>query len=327
MTLNLTTEEGQTVFRQLSREADVVVENFRVGKMEEWGLDYESLRAENSGLVYCSLSGYGEWGPDKDRPAYDIIIQAEGGMMSITGESGREPVRVGVAIADIGAGMYATQGILSALLKRELGDGTGQKVDISLLDGQVAWMSYMASNYFATGDPPSKMGSKHPTITPYQAFETKNGYIVVAAASEAIWTRFCEAIEREDLLEDPRFSDNASRVEHRDALDALLDEEFAQYTTEKLENRFEENDVPASPIRDIEEVFNSPQVQARNMRWTVPHPTAGEIQMAGSPMHFSETPTTLREHPPLLGEQTHEILSEVGYTESEILRLEESGVI
>ena len=183
MTLNLASEDGRALFRDLASESDVVVSNFRVGTMEDWGLDYSTLRESNPGLVYCALSGYGEWGPDRDRPAYDLIMQAEGGLMSITGEANGAPVRVGVAIADIGAGMYATQAILAALLERELGDGTGQKIDISLLDGQVAWMSYMASNYFATGTPPGRMGSKHPTLAPYQAFPTEDGYVIIAVPS------------------------------------------------------------------------------------------------------------------------------------------------
>ncbi|WP_336359283.1 CaiB/BaiF CoA transferase family protein [Haladaptatus sp. ZSTT2] len=327
MTLNLASEDGRELFRDLASEADIVVSNFRVGKMEDWGLDYKTLREENPGLVYCALSGYGEWGPDKDRPAYDLIMQAEGGLMSITGEEDGAPVRVGVAIADIGAGMYATQAILAALLERELGDGTGQKIDVSLLDGQVAWMSYMASNYFATGTPPGRMGSKHPTIAPYQAFPTKDGYVVIAVPSPNLWPKFCAAIDREDLVDDDRFSDNASRVENRDVLDALLDEEFAQFTTQEILDTMDDFGVPASDVKDMEDVFENPQVEARGMHQSVSHPTAGDVEMAGSPMHLSKTPTSIRQHPPLLGEQTAEILEEYGYTDADIERLETDGII
>ncbi|WP_458189191.1 CaiB/BaiF CoA transferase family protein [Haladaptatus sp. NG-WS-4] len=316
--LDLASEEGRDVFRDLASEADVVVENFRVGKMEEWELGFEDLRADNPDLVYCSLTGYGEWGPDRDRPAYDIIMQAEGGMMSITGTEDGPPVRVGVAIADIGAGMYATQAILAALFEREVGDTGGQKVDVSLLDGQVAWMTYMASYYFATGEAPGRMGSKHPTISPYQAFPTADGYIVVAVASEAIWPRFCRSVDREDLVADDRFETNADRVENREELDAILEAELESYTTEELESLFDAHDVPASAVTDMEGVFDNPQVKARDMHQTVDHPTAGTIEMPGSPMHFSETPTTIERHPPRLGEHTEEILLEYGYSRSEI---------
>ncbi|MGM0398631.1 MAG: CaiB/BaiF CoA transferase family protein [Halobacteriota archaeon] len=327
VTLDLSTDEGKTVFRDLAREADVLVENFRVGTMEKWGLGYEALREDNPGLVYVGLSGYGEWGPDTDRPAYDIMMQAEGGLMSITGIEDGPPVRVGVAIADIGAGMYAAQATLAALFERELGDGTGQKVDVSLLDGQVAWMSYMASNYFATGESPGRMGSKHPTIAPYQAFETEDGYVVVAVGSENIWPRFCRAIDREDLVDDDRFATNADRVENREDLDPLLAEELRSVETETLLSRLDDHDVPASDVKNMEQIFSNPQVLARGMRESVPHPTAGEVEMAGSPMHFSRTPTEIWGHPPLLGEHTDEVLAELGYDAETVDDLYEAGVL
>jgi crotonobetainyl-CoA:carnitine CoA-transferase CaiB-like acyl-CoA transferase len=325
--LNLAAEEGRAVFRTLAREADVLVENFRVEKMDEWDLGYTDLREANPELVYCSISGYGEWGPDSHRPAYDIIMQAEGGLMSITGEEGRVPVRVGVAIADIGAGMYATQGILAALFERELGGGGGQKLDISLFDGQVAWMTYMASNYFATGDPPGRMGSKHPTIAPYQAFETADSYVVVAVASENIWPWFCAALDREDLTDDERFATNEARVANRGVLDSLLAEEFAGDGTDELLARFDKYDVPASDVQDMADVFDTEQVAARGMHREVEHPTAGTVAMPGSPMHFSHTPTTIRHHPPRLGEHTTELLAEAGYDAVEIRELVDANAV
>ena len=327
VTLDLGTEEGQEVFRRLAREADVLVENFRVGTLERWGLGYESLSEENPELIYAKLSGYGEWGPKRDDPAYDLAIQAEGGFMSITGTEDGEPVRVGVAIADIGAGMYATQAILAALFQREVGGGGGQKIDVSLLDGQVAWLTYMGTAYFATGEPPGRMGSKHPNIVPYQAFEVADGYVVVAAASEPIWRRLCTALEREGLVDDDRFATNADRVENREALDAILEPIFEEFTAEELVDHLADHDVPATPVNDLESVFDSPQIAARGMRQTVSHPTAGSIELPGVPMHFSDASTEVRRHPPLLGEHTEEVLHEMGYEDAEIARFRDAGAI
>ncbi|SNR24969.1 CaiB/BaiF CoA transferase family protein [Halorubrum vacuolatum] len=325
--VNLASEEGREVVREIAREADVLVENFRVGKTDEWGLGYGDLREINPGLIYCGISGYGEWGPDRDKPAYDIMMQARGGFMSFTGVEGGPPVRIGVALADIGAGMYATQAILAALFEREVGDGTGQKVDVSLLDGQAAWTSYMATNYFASGEPPGRMGSKHPNIAPYQAFETADGYVVVACSSDPFWPRLCEALDRPDLLADERFETNEGRVRHRDELDPELDATFAELTTAEAEALLEDRDVPASRVRDVSEVFADPQVDARGMRVEIDHPTAGPMTVPGSPMHLSRTPATVRRHPPSLGEHTEAILREYGYDDDEIDALHEQGAV
>ena len=325
--LNLAIDAGRAVFRDLASEADVLVENFRVGKMAEWGLDYGDLVDDNPGLVYCGISGYGEWGPDKDEPAYDIVMQARGGFMSFTGVEDGPPVRIGVALADIGAGMYATQAILAALLERELGDGTGQKIDVSLLDGQVAWTSYMATNYFASGASPGRMGSKHPNIAPYQAFETADGYVVVACSSDAFWPRLCEALDRPDLLADERFETNEGRVRNREPLDRELDASFAELTTAEALDALDAHDVPASHVRDMAELFDDPQIEAREMVAEVDHPTAGPMRFPASPMHFSRTPATVRRHPPALGEHTESVLREYGYDDDDLAELQKRDVI
>ncbi|MEZ3163198.1 CaiB/BaiF CoA-transferase family protein [Halorubrum sp. RMP-47] len=325
--LDLTTESGRAVVRDLAREADVLVENFRVGKTADWGLDYGDLVEENPGLVYCAISGYGEWGPDRDKPAYDIMMQARGGFMSFTGVEGGPPVRIGVALADVGAGMYATQAILAALLERELGDGRGQKIDVSLLDGQAAWTSYMATNYFASGDPPERMGSKHPNIVPYQAFETSDGYVVVACSSDRFWPPLCEAVDRPDLLADERLETNEGRVRNREFVDRELGETFSAMSTAEAVERLEAHDVPASRVRDVSEVFADPQIEARGMLAEAEHPTAGTVRFPGSPMHFSRTPTTVRRHPPALGEHTESVLREYGYDAGDVDELRARGAI
>jgi crotonobetainyl-CoA:carnitine CoA-transferase CaiB-like acyl-CoA transferase len=327
ITLNFKTEAARDVFRDLASEADVVIENFRVGTMEDWGLGYEDLREENPGLIYAKISGYGEWGPDRDRPAYDLVVQAEGGMMSITGPENGAPVRVGVAEADLAAAMYTTQAILASVLERELGDGTGQKIDVSLLDGQVAWMSYMAESYLATGESPGRMGSRHPNIVPYQGFETADGFVVVAVASEHMWPRFCEAMGLEALEDDPRFETNEKRVNNRDELDRILHAEFQDMTAETVVETMRAHDIPASEVKDMEDLFSYPQVEARNMRETVTHSTAGDVDMPGSPMHLSKTPTVVRRPPPELGEHTAEILEEYGYSAEDIRQLREANAI
>jgi crotonobetainyl-CoA:carnitine CoA-transferase CaiB-like acyl-CoA transferase len=327
LTLNLASDEGKAIFADLASEADVLVENFRVGKMAEWGLGYEDLREENPDLVYCKISGYGENGPHRERPAYDLIMQAEGGMMSITGEQDAPPVRVGVAIADLAAGLYASQAILASLFRREFADAGGEKLDVSLFDSMVALQTYMASYYFGTGDPPGRMGSRHPTISPYQAYETTDSYAVVACASEHIWPRFCRALGREDMIDDDRFATNEDRVNNREQLEDILSAEIAEYETEEIVTRLRDHDVPASAVNDMADVFSHPQVEARNMRLSLDHPTTGHIEMPGSPMNFLQAATSLDGHPPELGEHTDEILSEFGYDQARIEAFHENDIV
>ena len=247
-------------------------------------------------------------------------------MMSITGEAGGDPVRVGVAITDLTTGLYATSAILAALFERER-KGHGQKIDVSLLDAATALNSYMAMFYFATGTPPGRLGSRIPTIVPYQAFSTADGYVVIAVGSEHLWPRFCAAIEHEELVNDERFATNERRVENREVLEPLLEEVIATYETETIVDRLEEHGVPVTPINAMDAVYDDPQVRARGMRRAVDHPTVDDLEMPGVPMHFSRTPGTIREHPPLLGEHTDEILAEFGYDEREIERFHADGVV
>jgi crotonobetainyl-CoA:carnitine CoA-transferase CaiB-like acyl-CoA transferase len=327
VTLNLAAEEGRALFRDLADRADVLLHNFRVGTMERWGLDYPTLRERNPGLVYCAISGYGEWGPDRDRPAYDLVLQAEGGLMSITGESGGRPVRVGVAVTDLVTGLYASQSILAALLERELGDGEGQKIDQSLLDSAAALDTYAATEYFATGESPGRLGGKISNIVPYQVFETADDYAAVAVPSEHLWPKFCAALGREDLTDDERFVRNADRVSNRETLEPMLEAEIAEYTTEEVVSLMREHDVPATAINDMAAVYDHPQVLARGMRASVEHPSAGTIEMPGVPMHFSRTPAEIRTHPPELGEHTEAVLAELGYDAETVARLSEDGVV
>lgn len=327
VTLNLASEAGRDLFREMASEADVLVENFRVGKMDEWGLGYEALRADNPDLVYCHITGYGETGPYRDRPAYDLIMQAEGGMMSITGQEDEPPVRVGVAIADIAAGMYATQAILARLFRREFADAGGDKIDISLFDSIVAWGTYMAAYYFATGESPGRMGSRHPTIAPYQAFPTADEYVVVACASEHIWPRFCRALDRPDLVDDERFETNEARVTNRDELDAILTAEFEAYAAEELLEQFEAHDVPARRVNDMADVFSHPQIEPRDMIWRLSHPDIDALELPGSPMQFQRSRTAVENHPPTLGEHTSEVLREFGYDDGDIEAFRAADVI
>ncbi len=327
--LNLASEAGRTVFRDIADEADVLLHNFRVGKMAEWDLDYPTLSDRNPGLVYAHITGYGEWGPDRHRPAYDLAIQAEGGMMSITGLPDGEPVRVGVAITDLATGYYTTQAIVASLFAREVGSGPGegQKLDISLLDSAAALNTYAAMFYFATNDPPGRGGSKIPNIVPYQAFPTRDGHAVVAVPSEHLWPNFCAALGREDLTDDDQFATNDDRVRNRDVLEPALEEETAAYTTEELVAQMRDHDVPATPINDMADVYDHPQIHARGMRASISHPTAGEVEMPGSPMHFSRTPARVRSPPPLLGEHTAEVLAELGYDENRIADLIDADAV
>ena len=308
--LDLVTEEGRDVARQLALKSDVIVENFRLGTMEKWGLGYGELSAQRRDLVYCQISGYGRTGPDAHLPGYDFVIQGAGGIMSITGEPDGPPTKVGVAIVDLTAGMFALSAILAALRVRDL-TGLGQRIDMSLLDSHLAWLGNVGSNYLFSGEVPPRYGNTHPNIVPYQALATADGWVIVAVGNDSQWVRFCEAIARADLIEDPRFATNSGRVRWRDTLCPTLQEALLTRTSGEWLALFEKADVPAGPVNTVDSALNTPQVAARGMVEEVAHPTLGPLRMVASPLKLEATPPTIRRHPPLLGEQTYEVLGEV----------------
>lgn len=327
LTLNLKTETGREILRELARRADVLVENFRVGTMEEWGLGYKDLQAINPGLIYCAITGYGQDGPYRDRPGYDFIIQAQGGIMSITGPVEGPPMKVGVAIVDITAGLYAAVGILAALHERQR-SGQGQFIDIALLDAQVAWLANVGSNYLVSGEKPRRYGNAHANIVPYEPFPTRDGWIAIAVGNDRQWQQLCALAGWEDLAADPRFTTNPLRVENREVLVPILQERFCQETSQVWEEKLLAAGIPCAPIQTIDQVFADPQVLARGMLVELPHPTAGTVRLAGSPLKLSRTPVQLTEPPPLLGQHTAEVLATyLGYGPEQIARLRDEGVI
>ncbi len=325
LALNLKDRRGRDLLLRLACRADVLVENFRPGTMDRLGLGYATVREMAPRVVYCSISGFGQTGPYRERAAYDLIVQGMGGIMGITGEPDGAPMRVGVAIADICAGMFAAYGILAALRVRER-TGTGQWVDAAMLDGQVAWMTYMGANYFATGENPPRVGSAHLNLVPYQPFPTRDGFVNVAVGSEGLWHKFCEALET-PIATDPRFATNADRVRHREVLIDMLMPVFARRTTAAWVERLLRAGVPAGPIYRMNEVMEDAQVRHREMVVEVEHPRAGRVRVNGVPVKFSETPGGVVAPPPVLGEHSEAVLRELGCDTAEISALRRDGVI
>ena len=327
VTLDLKSNQAVGLLRRLAEGADVLVENFRPGTMERLGLGERELRAVNPRLIYASLSGFGADGPMKDWPGYDLIIQAWGGLMSVTGMPDGEPTKVGVAIVDIVAGLMLGKAILAALFARER-TGVGQKLETSLLEAEVACLINAGSNYLVGGVVPGRWGNAHPNIVPYQSFKSRDGYLVIGVASEGIWRRLCQAIGMAGLADDPRFARNPQRVEHRGELIDILTEIFLQRDTAAWMTLLIDAGVPCAPVQTIDQVFLAPQVIAREMVVEVPHPTAGTIRMAGLPVKFSGTPASIRLAPPLLGQHTAEVLrSWLRLDDSAIDDLKSKGVI
>ena len=331
VTVNLAQPEGQALVRELAAKSDVLLENYKFGDLQRYGLGYEDLRSINPRLVYCSVTGFGQTGPYRERPGYDFMIQGMGGMMSVTGEPdgmpGGGPQRAGVPIADIITGMYASIAICAALAHRAQ-SGKGQHLDLALLDSQIALLAYQNTNYFATGKPPKRIGNLHPNIVPYQPFRASDGEVILACGNDNLYRKFCEAAGCPELAADPRFATNGRRVENRVELTRLLGEVFRKRTKKEWVELLDAAGVPNGPINDLAQVFDEPQVKARGVRIEVAHPVAGTLPMVASPMRFSATPLEHKTPPPLLGEHTEAVLRDVlGMGAEEIARLRERGVL
>ena len=331
VTLDISTPEGQRIVRELASRSDIVLENFKAGGLAAYGLDYESLRAINPRLIYCSITGFGQTGPYAARAGYDFLIQGMGGLMSITGrganEPGAGPQKAGVAVADILTGLYAAVGVLAALRHRDA-TGIGQYIDVALLDVQVACLANQALNYLNGGGVPERLGNAHPNIVPYQDFPTSDGYMIIAVGNDAQFARLCAVAGLSELAADPRFSSNKGRVENRVALIERLCAATRLRPTAQWIAELERVGVPCGPINTIDAVFSDPQVQARGMRVELPHPVAGEVSLVANPLRLSETPVSYRSAPPLLGADTREVLTQrLGLSDADIEALVAGKII
>ncbi len=331
ITLDFSKPPGQAILRALAAKSDVLIENYKFGDLDRYGLGYAELHKLNPRLVYCSVTGFGQTGPYRERPGYDFMIQGMGGMMSVTGEPdgapGGGPQRAGVPIADIITGMYASIAVCAALVERER-SGKGQHLDLALLDSQIALLAYQNTNYFATGKPPKRIGNLHPNIVPYQPFRTSDGEVILACGNDNLFRKFCDAAGCPELAKDPRFATNGKRVENRAEMTRVLQELFLKRTKREWIELLEAAGVPNGPINDVAQVFEEPQVRARGIKIELDHPVAGKLPMVASPMRFSETRLEYRLPPPVLGQHTEEVLREVlGRSESEIAKLRADGVV
>ncbi|EFP65892.1 Formyl-coenzyme A transferase [Ralstonia pickettii] len=331
ITVDISTPEGQDIVRQLAAHADVVLENYKVGQLKKYGLDYASLKAVKPDLVYCSITGFGQTGPYAPRAGYDFIVQGMGGFMSLTGERddlpGGGPQKAGVAISDLMTGMYATVAVLAALAHRDR-TGEGQYIDMALLDVQVAMLANMNTNYLASGEAPKRWGNAHPNIVPYQTFQAANGWIIVAVGNDGQFRRFVDAGGMPELADDPRFATNPQRVANRDVLVPILAEMVKRFGKGEWIDKLEAAGVPCGPINSLDEVFDNEQVQARGLRVDLPHPSAGTVKLVGSPVKMSATPPKAASHPPLLGEHTGAVLRDVlNLSADQVDSLRRRGVI
>nr|WP_057924239.1 CaiB/BaiF CoA-transferase family protein [Burkholderia ambifaria] len=331
VTVDIATPEGQQIVRELAAQSDVVLENYKVGQLKKYGLDYESLRAVKPDLVYCSVTGFGQTGPYAHRAGYDFIVQGIGGFMSITGERDSEPgggpQKAGVAIADLATGLYSTIAVLAALAHRDR-TGEGQYIDMALLDVQVALLANMNTNFLASGKPPVRWGNAHPNIVPYQTFQTSDGWIIVAVGNDGQFRKFVEAGGRPELADDARFATNPSRVRHRDTLVPILAEMVKTRGKADWIGALEAAGVPCGPINELDEVFDNEQVVARGMQVSLPHPCGADVKLVRNPIRMSATPPDARTAPPLLGAQTEDVLRDMlGYDDARIAALKAKQAI
>ena len=328
LTLNLKDEKGVEVLHRLLKKCDVVLENFRPGVTKRLGVDYDVLKEIKEDLIYCSISSYGQTGPYATRPGYDLIIQGMSGLMGITGEQDRPPVRVGVAVTDLNAVMYAVMAILSALRVRDQ-LGIGQYLDVSMMDTAVSWMTYMAGSYFANGEVPPRMGVAHPSIVPYQTFEAGDGkFLLVAGGNDRLFKILCEVMDMEHLVVDPMYVSNTVRVENREILVPIIQERLLTKPRDVWLSKLMESGFPCAPVNAMDEVFSDPQLLHRNMLVTMDHPKIGKIKQIGVPLKFSDTPLKLELPPPMLGQHTDEVLVKLcGYSEDEVAALKKNNVV
>lgn len=327
VTLNLKSAEGRAVLRDMVRRADVLVENFKVGRMAALGLDYAALRPENPGLIYCSITGYGQTGPYAERPGYDVVIEAQGGLMSITGPAGGDPYKVGVAVVDITAGMQAVMAILAALHHRHR-TGAGQAIDIALFDTQLGWLANVASAYLVSGQTPQRYGNAHPSIVPYQTVLTAGGLLMLAVGNDDQFARLCALLGHPEWAADPRFATNRARVSHRAVLLPLLEAEFRRRSAAAWTETLLAAGIPCGPVNDVATALSDPQAEARAMVQTVLHPVTGSVPQVGPVPKLGETPARIHLPPPLLGEHTEAVLAEwLGYSDEQIAGLRAAGAI
>ena len=331
ITINLNNPEGQRLVRELAAKCDVLIENYKFGDLDRYGLGYKDLSATNPGLIYCSVTGFGQTGPYREKPGYDFMAQGMAGLMSVTGEPdgvpGGGPMRVGVPVIDIFTGMYATIAVCAAVANRAV-TGKGQHLDVALLDSCMALLANQGMSYLATGETPKRIGNTHPSIVPYQVFPTADGAIILACGNDNLFSKFCAVAKREDLGKDERFAKNAGRVKNRSTLVPILEDVFRQRATEAWVEALEEAGVPCGPINTVAQAFANPQVQARGMQIKLPHPLAGEVPLMGSPMKFSGTPIEHKLPPPVLGQHADEILEQVlGLGPDERAKLRAAGAI
>lgn len=323
--VDLKNPAGQELLRKLAKNSDIIIENFRPGTMEKFGLSYDEARKLNSRIIYCSLSGYGQTGHSKDWPGYDLTVLAYSGLLSLNAEEGRPPIKFGVPIADITAGLFSVISILAALRYRDA-TGVGQFIDMSMLDANFSILTHQALGYFSTGKNPKHLGSAHSNIAPYQVFQTADGYIAVAVGTEKLWKTLCSIIGREELTENALFITNVDRVQNREKLVVEMNRTFSLFKTQELFQKFLDSGIPASPINSVEQAVNATQIMERNMIVDMEAPY-GKIRILGTPFKMSVTPASVRLHPPMLGENTKEILRNIGYSEEEISSMVDKKVV